>query len=102
MKALRLFGRINGFRWQLWENDNDAKDFARIVADSFTRDVVLTQEMLRGRPLFSIQADPVRSCWTLVHFSIGEFAEPVTEWTRELWDYYQAIAQHLLAMPMPT
>ena len=103
MKSLPLFGRTKGIRWQLYEEyaNNDAKYFSRRVADSLTHDTAPTQETLPSLPLLHVGTDPVSGYWTIGrHHPMKPMDQ--TKLTRQLWDFYQVIAQHLLAMPMPT
>ena len=98
-----MFGRVKGFRWGVKSDighPNPPKGFSRRVADSLNRDTEIMRRILSCDLIDEVyvSAEPGYGNW-----EIGDNLDTEeTEWTRPLWDCYQAIAQSLLAMPMPT
>ena len=58
--------------------------------------IISADDALRRGELDFARTDPHRCCWIIFGAYLGG------EWTRPLWDRYQAIVEALLAMPMPT
>ena len=103
VKSRRFFGHIMGVRWETGRGlSQESKDFSRRVADSLTNDTAPTQAVLRGWwPFLPVGIDAVRGCWTFRKDNSTPGSDSMTS-TKELWDYYQGIAETLLAMPLPT
>jgi len=99
VKSFPLFGRIKGVRWGPSYVDS-AKGFSQRVADSLNRDPNVMQRMLSsGLVNYCVSTEPGNGWWKM-----GEHGDHWAgrEWSKPLWDCYEVIARHLLAMPIPT
>ena len=102
VKLIQVFGRAGRLRWeshcvesQMKQRD---KDFSSIVADHLNQDKAVKVGLSSSSlyEYFFVEAALDLGCWVL-------FIED--DWLllyKERWECYQAIAQCLLAMPMPT
>ena len=109
------FGRVKAVRWKAWwkadkhgELATSDRSFSLRIAEHLSQDRVLVEKIIprTGRPadppcmsagdLKCVQTAPDHCCWIIfgIHWA--------GEWTKPIWDCYQAIAEALLAMPMPT
>ena len=79
-----LFGKIVDMRWE-------GNDFGLGVIESLNGEIPLKRPIMETHDV-EIRAYPEHGCWVL-------FTKPKKAPSRELWDCYQAIAQHLLATP---
>ena len=78
--------KVVDFKWE-------GKDFGLGLIDRLSDDVSLNKPIL-GTIEFEIGAYPEHSCWILLQHDL--LAPSV-----ELWDCYQTIARHLLAISIP-
>jgi tetratricopeptide (TPR) repeat protein len=89
MKAVRrrevpVFGEVVDVHWK-------GKDCGLGIIDRLNNDVLLKDSIISG-PDVEISAHGRYNCWIMAT-SVGTTGDPPT---RELWDCYQRIAQHLL------
>lgn len=102
--AKGVYGRVNGVHWTLHfdfacleENTNAV--FSKHVARGLSDDPSITRGLLSHDLLdfdLFVAAGPGYGCW-----AIREGDEDKA-WSRPLWEHYQAIAEALLAMPIPS
>ena len=98
VKSFPLFGSVKEVRWKessLSYGDEDESLFNLPVAEALSQDMDVRSAMMMAGIDLSFFADSDTGSWTL-------YPHPVKQWTRPTWDCCQAIAQSLLAMPMPT
>lgn len=88
LKTFPLFGRPIGVRWK-------GRDYGLRVVDYLRQDGSLTNVVMDGVEL-EIRSVPARGWWTL---EAGVCDKPPYPSCRE-WACYQAIAQHLRAIPI--
>ncbi len=106
VKSRPLFGSVKGVRWipiGLYHLPNISRpyppnDISRKVAENLGHDAAAAQRMLLGECFdFWVRSVPELCCWRIW----GPKPEDVPDWSG-WWDCYQAIAEALLAMPMPS
>ena len=71
-------------------------EFSSHVSEVLRKDNAVTEKVRLFYDDYVVESDPDRGCWGIFQL------EPYEEWTPELWDCFQAIAQCLLTLPMPT
>ena len=72
-------------------------EFSSLLSDVLSKEKALTEKVGLNYALdHVVETDPDRRCWGIFQL------DPYEEWTPELWDCFQAIAQSLLTLPMPT
>ena len=97
IKSRPFFGREIGVRWIQYNAEYQPIGWTQHVADILNHDATVTQRMVVSEPYsLHVQTDPGRGCWAILSDNED------TKWTRTLLEYYQAIAEALLAMPLPT
>ena len=111
VRARSFFGKVVGVRWDapLNEVSNRRGGFAQSVADRLNSDQAVTKSIEQAGFDVVVETDPAayRGGWLLQraagHGNVDdEMSESkATRWTRAGWDCYEAIAEVLLAMPMP-
>ena len=102
VKSFPIFGHIEGVTWKLREGwANQPRDAARKVAESLNKDTAVTQRLLVGAfNGLTVRSNPLLGCWE-IHGQDLEDTIEVPEGRRQ-WECYRAIANALLAMPLPT
>jgi len=110
VKSFPLFGRVKRVQWE-FPNDHRHylppdfavpgqtqrdRDFSLRVSESLGRDPAATEAINSGGAELCVVTDPDCGCWILAAND-----RPMTKWTRPLWDCCQAVAERLLAMPIP-
>lgn len=65
------------------------------IADRLSQDPDITEAIILGGVGFELETDLVGGCWILTAHTHGAF-------TRPIWDCCQAVAEALLAIPLPT
>ena len=99
-KSIPLFGRVRRTKWMPSGGYlSRARGFSQRVADTLNGDKAAIREVESSglvNSYFYVSTGPNYGCW-----QIAEHKED-TEWSKPLWNYYQAIAKNLLAMPLPT
>ncbi len=73
------------------------KDFSKILSENLGQNLAATEAIKSVATDLCVVNDPDSGCWIL---SVDD--RPMAKWTRELWNGCQAMAEALLAMPMPT
>lgn len=107
VKSFPLFGRVKRVRWQSLSllrpdlavpgHTQKDKDFGIRVSESLGQDPGATEAIKASGAEICVVTDPDCGCWVLAADD-----RPITKWTRPLWDCCQAVAERLLAMPIPS
>ena len=84
VKSSPVFGRVVDMRWE-----SDSFDVRVGLVDRLNADTLLKHPIINSYDV-TIKSYPLRECWGL-RTETGEVP------TKELWDCYQSIAQHLLS-----
>ena len=98
VESFSVIGGTKGVRWVLCDAlAYQPDDVAREVAENLNNNTAVTQKILLGEFFgLDIDTDPVLGCWRIW----GPKPEDVPQWSG-WWECYQAIAEALLAMPVP-
>ena len=93
-----MFGQVEGVRWNLggpFEIDPRSDRLYMLVADSLAQNGAVTEALMTARLNLEVIIDPERGSWVIRDKGIRTI-------TRPMWDCYQAVAEVLLTMDMPT
>lgn len=117
-KALPLFGPVIGVKWRgaFGELDEFYADIREVsswdrevtsrIALYLSQDTAVREAIISAGEDVIVRTEPEDAAWFLSSFGDPEISPPT--WFRKasnrrlIWDCYQAIAQCLLAMPIPT
>ena len=98
LKQFPVFGRVKSVQWRNGSGGaagpRDA-DFSELVAGYLSKSTAATEPLMIAGVDLCVFLEPYRGTW-IVH-ETGWY-----RWTRPLWDCCQAVAETLLAMPMPS
>ena len=107
VKSFPVFGRVKRVRWydvNLLDPGLDVpghtqkdKDFSVFISESLGRDPAATEAIKTSGAELCVVADPDCGSWILAADD-----RPMTQWTRQLGDCCVAVAQSLLATPIPS
>ena len=103
VRTFPLFGRIKAIRWKDtsgYPRGRKGESLTRFMIDHLNHDTTVANTILSARDTLPepgwIENDAKHSCWILVGW------DRPRELTRPVWDCYLAMAEALLAMPVPT
>ena len=99
VKSFLVFGRTKRVRWQdlnYLRPDLDVPGHI-ILSENLGQNLAATEANKSLATDLCVVNDPDSGCWIL---AVDD--RPISQWTREVWDGCQAMAEALLAMPMST
>ena len=107
VKSFPVFGLTKRVRWHdvnylrpdidvLGHTQGD-KDFSKILTEKLGRNLAVTEAIKAIGTDLCVVNDPDCGCWILATDD-----RLMSQWTRGMWDSCEAVAEALLAMPLPS
>jgi hypothetical protein len=98
--------RVGHVRWE-WLHDGTwpEREFGPAITERLTQDASINEALLLYDS--DLVIDRTFDRWKLIPIANGNYERYIAKWIGApglsvIWDYYQAIAKHLLDLPIPT